>query len=149
MYSYYNWFKVFPFRFFVKIYIVYFLLRLTSITEQLKGKSVKLVISQLSGASRFSENDQFIDYQRVTSLLAQWREIDVQITEAANEAKDNVKYLSTLERFFDPLYDRDVNAIIDILPALMNAVKMIHTISRYFGSFLFICFLFVYKYLQC
>ena len=106
---------------------------MTSITEQLKGKSVKLVISQLSGASRFSENDHFIDYQRVTSLLAQWREIDVQITEAANEAKDNVKYLSTLERFFDPLYDRDVNAIIDILPALMNAVKMIHTISRYFG----------------
>ena len=109
---------------------------MTSITEQLKGKSVKLVISQLSGASRFSENDQFIDYQRVTSLLAQWREIDVQITEAANEAKDNVKYLSTLERFFDPLYDRDVNAVIDILPALMNAVKMIHTISRYFGIFI-------------
>lgn len=108
--------------------------RLTSITEQLKGKSVKLVISQLSGASRFSENDHFIDYQRVTSLLAQWREIDVQITEAANEAKDNVKYLSTLERFFEPLYGRDVSAIIDILPALMNAVKMIHTISRYFGT---------------
>ena len=49
-------------------------------------------------------------------MLAQWREIDVQITEAANEAKDNVKYLSTLERFFDPLYGNDPGAITDTLP---------------------------------
>ena len=49
-------------------------------------------------------------------MLAQWREIDVQITEAANEAKDNVKYLSTLERFFDPLFGNDPGAITDTLP---------------------------------
>jgi dynein heavy chain len=108
--------------------------RLNSITEQLKGKSVKSVISVLSSASRYPENDNYIDYQRVSTLLAQWREIDVQITEAANEAKDNVKYLSTLERFFDPLYGTDPSAIIDTLPALINGVKMIHTIARYFGT---------------
>ena len=55
-------------------------LRLNSITEQLKGKSVKSVIAVLSAASRYPENDNYIDYQRVSTLLAQWREIDVQIT---------------------------------------------------------------------
>lgn len=78
--------------------------------------------------------DTEIDSKRANTLLAQWREIDVHITEAANEAKDNVKYLSTLERFYDPLYGNDPAAIIDILPALMNSVKMILTISRYFGT---------------
>jgi len=108
--------------------------RLSSITEQLKSKSVKSVISLLTMIMRSPTADSSIDAHRVMSLLSQWREIDVQITEAANEAKDNVKYLSTLERFFEPLFGRDPAAIIDTLPPLMNAVKMIHTIARYFGT---------------
>jgi dynein heavy chain len=110
--------------------------RLTSITEQLKGKSVKSVITLLTTIGRQGQeiSDSLVDTNRVVTLLAQWREIDVQITEAANESKDNVKYLSTLERFFEILFGKDPVAIIDTLPALINAVKMIHTISRYFGT---------------
>jgi dynein heavy chain len=110
------------------------LFRLTSITEQLKSKSVKSVIAILTSASRYTENDAYVDFQRVTSLLSQWREIDILITEAANEAKDNVKYLTTIERFFEPLYGNDPAQIIDTLPALINGIKMIHTIARYYGT---------------
>ena len=114
--------------------------RLASITEQLKNRSVKSVVSLLStvarpsGISNNNSQETLVDAHRVISMLAQWKEIDVQITEAANEAKDNVKYLSTLERFFDTLYGRDPVAIIDTLPALVNAVRMIHTIARYYGT---------------
>ena len=87
---------------------------------------------------RKTDPDHAIDTQRASTLLAQWREIDVHITEAANEAKDNVKYISTLERFFEPgsgpLCGTDPTAIIESLPALMNALKMIHTIARYFNT---------------
>lgn len=61
---------------------------------------------------------------------ARLKQIDVNVTEAANEAKDNVKFLYTLERFIEPLYTGTAAAIMDTLPALMNSIKMIHTIAR-------------------
>ena len=66
----------------------------------------------------------------VFALLRRWKQTDIAITEAANEAKDNVKYLFTLEKFIEPLYTQDPVAIVDTLPALLNSIKMIHTIAR-------------------
>jgi dynein heavy chain len=70
----------------------------------------------------------------VFNTLRRWKQIDILITEAFNEAKDNVKYLTTLEKFIDPLYTSTPATIVDTLPALMNAVKMIHTIARYYNT---------------
>ena len=79
--------------------------RLTSITEQLKTKECKAVIGVLSALTKISgDGGGRIDRQRVYVQLRRWRQIDINITEAANEAKDNVKYLTTLDKFLDPLY---------------------------------------------
>ena len=48
--------------------------------------------------------------------------------------KDNVKYLTTLEKFIEPLYSGTPSQIIDTLPALLNSVTMIHTIARYYNT---------------
>jgi len=45
-----------------------------------------------------------------------------------------VKYLQTLEKFIDPLYNGDPDTITETLPALMNSIKMIHTIARYYNT---------------
>ena len=69
-----------------------------------------------------------------SNLNSRYRELENSLTEKLNEAKDNVKYLVTLEKFIEPLKFGTPQEIIETLPALMNAIKMIHTIARYYKS---------------
>ncbi|XP_048577391.1 dynein axonemal heavy chain 5 isoform X1 [Nematostella vectensis] len=66
--------------------------------------------------------------------LKQWKELDSRITDAANEAKDNVKYLYTLDKFFGPLIKCSPTEMIEYVPSLMNAIRMIHSISQYYNT---------------
>lgn len=62
---------------------------LDSLLEQIKSQKCKAVVGVLQTAKSKS--------------LVNWRQLDIRITDAANEAKDNVKYLYTLDKFFGPL----------------------------------------------
>jgi hypothetical protein len=64
-------------------------------------------------------------------VTRKWRALDALITDSLNEAKDNVKYLGQLEKYTEPLYGYAPDAVMDVLPALMNNIKMVLTISRY------------------
>jgi dynein heavy chain len=64
------------------------------------------------------------------SLPCAW----VQVTDAANEAKDNVKYLATLEKSLEPLFAGSVQDITDAVPALLSNVRMMYTIARYYST---------------
>ena len=75
--------------------------RLTSVTEQLRRKHVRTVASVLTVVTKGPP-------ERVPpslfGALRRWKEVDLGVSEAANEAKDNVKYLGMIERFTAPLY---------------------------------------------
>jgi dynein heavy chain, axonemal len=45
-----------------------------------------------------------------------------------------VKYLSTLEKFLEPFSSHRLQVISDALPGLINGVKMVYTVSRYYNT---------------
>jgi dynein heavy chain len=108
--------------------------RITSITEQLKSKDAKTVFRVLHAVTRVSQDVAPKSRQVVFNTLRRWKQIEISITEAFNEARDNVKYLATLEKFIEPLYTGTPSYVAATLPALMNSVKMIHTIARYYNT---------------
>lgn len=81
-----------------------------SITEQLKTKECKLVLG-VCGTGK-------------TQGYARWKALDLQVTDAANEAKDNVKYLATLEKSLEPMFHGTVQDITETVPVLLNNIKV-------------------------
>ena len=66
--------------------------------------------------------------------LQQWRELYGRITDASDEAKDNLKFLYSIERLCQPLYVSDPTTMLDSLPALINTIQMVHAVSRYYHT---------------
>ena len=95
---------------------------LSSIIEQVKRRDCRYVVSVLSACSKGRTGDPV--KSKTVALLRRWKQMDIEATEAMNEAKDNLKYLSTLQRFVEPLYSGTAQSIIDTLPALVNSIKV-------------------------
>ncbi|GFO43348.1 dynein heavy chain 5, axonemal [Plakobranchus ocellatus] len=90
------------------------------LVDQIKGHDVKAVLGILHAAK--------------SKLIKVWQELDRRITDTANEAKDNVRFLYTLEKLCDPLYNSDPVGMLEGIPALINAIRMVHSISRYYNT---------------
>ncbi|NXM80593.1 DYH8 protein, partial [Oenanthe oenanthe] len=90
-----------------------------SLLDEIKSSKVKKIISILQAAR--------------SKTLKQWKELDGSITIAANEAKDNVRYLYTLDKFFGPLANASP-VMMEHIPSLMSTVCMIYCTSPYYNT---------------
>lgn len=57
--------------------------------------------------------------------MKDYKYIDSELNKGISEAKDNYKWISSLERFLDVLEHGTPRQVRDILPLLMNSIKMI------------------------
>ena len=69
-----------------------------------------------------------------SNLVQRWASLDSALTDKANESKDNVRYLSTLEEVCESLYKTNLGAIEDALPAIMHVIGNIHSVSQYYNT---------------
>ena len=89
--------------------------KLTGISEQLRSKNCRTVYDVLTAASQNPSDGLGKPRDKIYLATSKWRSIELRVTEALNEAKDNVKYLSTLEKFIEPLYEGSPDSIKDTL----------------------------------
>eukprot|EP00434_Breviolum_minutum_P043144 symbB.v1.2.038441.t1/scaffold5987.1/size21932/1 len=70
--------------------------KITSITEQLKGRECKAVFNVLHAVTRQQGGGDVAPKSRQTvfNTLRRWKQIDISITEAFNEAKDQIDQMS-------------------------------------------------------
>ncbi|XP_076826623.1 dynein axonemal heavy chain 5 [Brachyhypopomus gauderio] len=92
----------------------------SSLLDEIKQPQVKKIIGVLQVAK--------------SKTLNKWKELDRNITVVANEAKDNVKYLYTLEKFFRVLGKCTPTDMLEHIPSLLNSIHMIQSVSRYYNT---------------
>ena len=94
--------------------------KLNSICDDLKGEECQQIMLVLQACK--------------SRKYKVWRAKNNQITDALNEAKDNVKYLSTLDKYIEPLYAASPPEVIESLSGLLNNLRMMHAIARYYAT---------------
>ncbi len=108
---------------------------LTGVANEFRRRDVETVAALLTSATKLPPDKVPKSLTQALGTLRRFKELDSATTEAANEARDNVKFLTTLEKFVEPLGPEGTpQEIMDSLPALINSVKMVHTIARYFNT---------------
>ncbi len=94
---------------------------LSALYEQLKITEIQttLIVLKIAGVPSYSN----FEYHRS------------ELNKYYLEAKDNVKFLGTLERHFKNLaHGANFAIILDTLPAMMNALRMVWVISRHYNT---------------
>ena len=69
-----------------------------------------------------------------SSGISTFRYHFIELTKLYVEAKDNVKFRSTLERHFKNIATGSFTTIADTLPSMMNAIRMVWIISRHHNT---------------
>lgn len=92
-----------------------------ALLEQLKRPDVQHMLNVLAEA----KNPVIDNFDMAKSEL----------TKYAIEARENVRFLSTLERHFKNLqHTADFNVIYDTIPSMMNSLRMVWIISRHYNK---------------
>jgi dynein heavy chain len=101
---------------------------LYTLFQELSKPEIGMLKSILLRSS--DENSRTLSVAAIDNFDAQIKEL----IKCSSEAKDNVKFLNTLERQFKNLQSNDFSVIEKTLPSLLKGLKVVFIISRHFKS---------------
>ncbi|TPP56023.1 Dynein heavy chain 5 axonemal [Fasciola gigantica] len=103
--------------------------RMNSLVSELRRQDIQNVIVALRSAR--------------SKAMEKWIDLDKKVTNAYNEAKENVKFLSTVEKLCVPLNHTNLKLMIKKMPNLLKALALIYQHSTFYNTFSHMTVLFV------
>ncbi|XP_019756852.1 dynein axonemal heavy chain 8 [Dendroctonus ponderosae] len=97
------------------------LARFTSIVDFLEKDDSNLFITFLGSCSR-------------SVILKIWKKHVDSVYDTRNECSDNLKYLYSMEKYWEPFYRLEPPQLVTHIPPLLHAIRMVFTTSRYYNS---------------
>ncbi|KAF5402393.1 hypothetical protein PHET_04094 [Paragonimus heterotremus] len=92
--------------------------------------------SLVSELRRVDIQNVILALQSVRSkAMEKWIDLDKKVTNAYNEAKENVKFLSTVEKLCVPLNHTNLKLMIKKMPNLLKALGLIYQHSTFYNTF--------------
>lgn len=99
----------------------------------------RTILAKFTAIVEFVETREFNNFLTVlkmtrSKLVTLWKEVDNYITCELNQARDNVRHVELLERFWDPLYRCDPPTLKNYLPSLMISIRNIYKNSEFYNN---------------
>jgi Dynein heavy chain, N-terminal region 1. len=69
-----------------------------------------------------------------SKIIPVWKETDMKITYCFNEARDNAKYIQAMEHYCHSLYIDDPERMCQSILNLLQTVRLIHSVSKYYNT---------------
>ncbi|KAJ8919736.1 hypothetical protein NQ315_006264 [Exocentrus adspersus] len=77
---------------------------------------------------------EFMEYIGNHKIIKIWRKHVDAAYDTKNECADNVKYLYSMEKYWEPFYRLEPPQLPEYVQPLLHAVRMVFTTSRYYNS---------------
>ncbi|KAI5735122.1 hypothetical protein M8J77_014480 [Diaphorina citri] len=94
--------------------------KFSQIVTHLREKEVQMTIQCLTLAK--------------SKIIPVWKETDMKITYCFNEARDNAKYIQAMEHYCHSLYIDDPERMCQSILNLLQTVRLIHSVSKYYNT---------------
>ncbi|CAG9764101.1 unnamed protein product [Ceutorhynchus assimilis] len=97
-------------------------------------------LARFTGIVEFLETDDnnvFISFLRScarSETLKTWKIHVDSVYDTRNECSDNLKYLYSMEKYWEPLYRLEPPELMPHIPPVLQAIRMVFTTSRYYNS---------------
>ncbi|EDS37982.1 ciliary dynein heavy chain 5 [Culex quinquefasciatus] len=97
------------------------------------------MLTKYTSIAEFIESQPFLRYQYClklsrSKLMKKWYEMDKEVTRKLNESRDNVRYISSIERFWDPLYRCEPEEVSMNIASLLTIIRQVYKTSSFYNT---------------